>query len=131
MASNWLKFPSQTPAASKVRRDARRATPRGAAERSRARLWNKSGGAKGGPYATTDQLEGLWHGQRGLCGLTGVELSVTDMHLDHIIPRSKGGGHTVDNLRWTHPMANSAKGDRSDEEFYAWLDAVVFRRVLT
>lgn len=35
--------------------------------------------------------------------------------LDHIIPRSKGGGHTVDNLRVAHRWCNSV---RSDERYY-------------
>lgn len=130
MATNWKKYPSQTPEAAKAWRDARRHTIEAAATRSWSRLWRKAGGRKRGPIATGAELVALWHAQGGRCGLTGVPLSPDTAHLDHKTPRSKGGGHTADNLRWTHPMANLAKGAHSDEEFYAWLDAVMLQRMI-
>lgn len=41
------------------------------------------------------------------------------MTLDHIIPLSKGGSHTADNLQCAHFMCNSKKGDAMPE----WQDA--------
>ena len=35
--------------------------------------------------------------------------------IDHIIPMSKGGGHTWDNVQVAHIICNSAKGDSSEE----------------
>jgi 5-methylcytosine-specific restriction endonuclease McrA len=32
-------------------------------------------------------------------------------HLDHVIPLSKGGNDTPDNVRTTHAKCNMAKGD--------------------
>lgn len=36
--------------------------------------------------------------------------------LDHIIPMSKGGGHTWDNVQIAHAICNSRKRDSTDEE---------------
>lgn len=94
-----------------------------------ARLKHKVG-KRAGPFATCAELVGLWHGQRGRCALTGVRISTDNAHLDHVVPRSKGGAHTVDNLRWVHPMANAAKGAHSDEAFHRWLGEVILHRTL-
>ncbi len=129
MATNWKKYPSQTPEAVKKWRDARRGTIEAVASRVWSRLWRKAGGKKRGPIATGEQLVALWHLQDGKCALTGVSISPDEAHLDHRIPRSKGGPHTVDNLRWVHAAANLAKGAGTDEAFYAWLDAVIAKRM--
>jgi 5-methylcytosine-specific restriction endonuclease McrA len=72
--------------------------------------------AKGQPYATASQLARLWMSQQGMCALTGRKLDRT-ANLDHIIPRSRGGGHEIDNLRWVIRDANLARNDMVDEEF--------------
>ena len=33
-------------------------------------------------------------------------------HIDHIIPLSKDGNHTLTNLQITHPLCNLKKGNR-------------------
>jgi CRISPR/Cas system Type II protein with McrA/HNH and RuvC-like nuclease domain len=81
--------------------------------------------AKGQRSATGRQLLRLWRKQHGRCALTRVPLTFLGAHLDHIVPTSKGGSQTIENLRWTHPMANAAKGTRSDQEFWAWLEQVI------
>lgn len=46
----------------------------------------------------------------GLCHLCGAPiLSHADAHLDHIVPLSKGGQHTMDNLAPTHARCNQIK----------------------
>lgn len=48
-----------------------------------------------------------------LCALCGVSLpsSITpDTHVDHIVPRSKGGGDVVSNLQAVHAACNLRKG---------------------
>jgi 5-methylcytosine-specific restriction endonuclease McrA len=50
-----------------------------------------------------------------------LPITVAEAHLDHRIPVAAGGPSSIDNLQWVHPMANSAKGSRSDGEFRAWL----------
>lgn len=59
-------------------------------------------------------VEALWTGFCALCGLhmdrtleRGHRLSPT---VDHIVPLSKGGAHTPDNLQWAHMACNSSKG---------------------
>lgn len=97
------------------RRAARAADPVGAA------LGGLKRSAKGAPCATRQELLDLLAKQGGVCGLTGLMLPEGKKpHLDHIVPQAKGGSHTIENLRWTDPMANRAKGGHSDEEFLAW-----------
>jgi 5-methylcytosine-specific restriction endonuclease McrA len=55
------------------------------------------------------------------CYLTGRDLDFSDTqsyHLDHIIPRSKGGSLTLDNCGLTCSQANYAKGNMMLEEFF-------------
>jgi len=101
--------------------------------RHRAKHWIKYAHEKlvlraKGPAASKDELEALWRRQGGRCGLTGVPLDGVRPHLDHIVPRSRGGADTIGNLRFVHPMANHAKGAQSDAVFLAWLDAVIEAR---
>ena len=48
------------------------------------------------------------------CYLCNKWVSVHDSALDHVVPLSKGGGHTRSNVRLTHSTCNSKKGDRLD-----------------
>lgn len=55
-----------------------------------------------------------------VCYLTGEQLDITSpsgFHLDHIIPRSKGGSSELSNLGITTPNANMAKSDMMLDEF--------------
>jgi len=70
----------------------------------------------GSAEITADDLASLWRKQRGRCALSGRKLS-RDAHLDHIIPRSKGGQSEISNLRWLDPWVNVARRNLSDEEF--------------
>ena len=63
-----------------------------------------------------EELAGLWKRQRGKCALTGRKLG-RDAHLDHIIPVSRGGECTINNLRWVCPEVNFIRGYLVDEEF--------------
>ena len=62
-------------------------------------------------------LARIWKNQKGLCALTGRKLTRTNAHLDHITPKSKGGGDEKYNLRWLCVQANLAKRELSDAEF--------------
>jgi 5-methylcytosine-specific restriction endonuclease McrA len=45
-----------------------------------------------------------------------------DITLDHIIPRSLGGGDEIENLQLAHEPCNRAKNDLSPEEWEALQD---------
>lgn len=56
-----------------------------------------------------------------ICGLTVDDTDIKDGHIkrmyptiDHIIPLSKGGSHTWDNVRLAHMACNAGKCDRYD-----------------
>lgn len=92
--------------------------------RWRARNW--------GYGVTARELASLWRKQRGRCALSGCKLDRT-AHLDHIIPESRGGEHTIGNLRWLDPMVNVARGNMADEDFSAMCSQVaewIGRRIM-
>lgn len=47
-----------------------------------------------------------------VCGLCDMPVNPAVASLDHIIPISKGGSHTRDNVQLAHLDCNKAKGDR-------------------
>ncbi len=58
-------------------------------------------------------------GEHPKCYLTGEDIDIykpTTYHFDHIIPRSKGGPNTIDNLGICTKNANQAKHDMTPDE---------------
>lgn len=51
------------------------------------------------------------------CALTGRKLTPEDCSLDHIVPVSQGGNHTLDNVQLVCVEANMAKGTLSMQRF--------------
>lgn len=47
----------------------------------------------------------------GICGLCGMAV-VGPFTIDHIIPISKGGPHSYENVQLAHPTCNFSKRDR-------------------
>jgi 5-methylcytosine-specific restriction endonuclease McrA len=49
------------------------------------------------------------------CYLCGEELSIHEVTFDHVVPLSRGGTHTPENVRIAHHSCNSKKGSRRIE----------------
>ncbi len=86
----------------------------------RARLWS----ARHSVTVTGLELWRLWKTQKGRCALSGRKLSA-HAHLDHIVPVSNDGAHTIENLRWLDPLVNVARGNLTDAEFVSLCRDVV------
>jgi 5-methylcytosine-specific restriction endonuclease McrA len=59
-----------------------------------------------------------------ICMYCGLDLSNISVHLDHIIPKSKGGVDTIGNRALACKYCNMAKHTNSLEEFKRWLQHI-------
>ena len=51
----------------------------------------------------------IWLAYSERCGICGKRVSLADMHLDHIVPLSKGGDHSPWNVQPAHELCNKRK----------------------
>jgi 5-methylcytosine-specific restriction endonuclease McrA len=65
---------------------------------------------------TRRDLMSLMARQGGACALCGVNLE-KERHLDHILPRSRGGANAIENYQYLCPKCNQGKGAQTTEEF--------------
>jgi 5-methylcytosine-specific restriction endonuclease McrA len=63
--------------------------------------------------------------QRLICPITGLKLTAENISVDHIIPVSKGGSNSPDNIRLVHKMINHMKNYYSDTQFFDMCSLVV------
>ena len=68
-------------------------------------------------HAKEKKRKVLMRQQRGRCWLCGEPMPTTDVTFDHVIPRSKLGGRTWDNLKLAHRLCNIERGDSLDQVF--------------
>lgn len=52
----------------------------------------------------------------GTCYLCGKRCDPAEIHIDHIVPASRGGSHRADNLAVACAVCNISKGDRPTEK---------------
>ena len=50
---------------------------------------------------------------RGLCGICQQSIRDGETNFDHIVPLSRGGSHTQQNIQLTHASCNRRKGNRA------------------
>lgn len=58
----------------------------------------------------------IWVRDNGICQYTGEKLTYKTGSLDHVIPKSRGGKNTFDNLVLCSQDINSKKGNRLNSE---------------
>jgi 5-methylcytosine-specific restriction endonuclease McrA len=52
----------------------------------------------------------------GVCQYTGKAISWKEGNIDHVIPRTKGGRNTFENMVWCHKDINSKKADKTPDQ---------------
>lgn len=67
--------------------------------------------------ATTQEVKAWIDSQNPICAYCSIELSENQIQLDHIIPLSKGGLHTIDNFAISCKSCNCSKGNKTLDEF--------------
>jgi 5-methylcytosine-specific restriction endonuclease McrA len=70
-------------------------------------------------HAAEKKRRELHRRQNGACAICGDGISLRGLGdqsptLDHIIPKSKGGGSDIKNLRLAHKACNEARANESD-----------------
>jgi len=69
---------------------------------------------------TSNTLDELFLEQNGTCYICNQDLTQLkhkNVHLDHIIPLTRGGKHTLANVAWSCASCNLRKGDKLLSEF--------------
>jgi 5-methylcytosine-specific restriction endonuclease McrA len=71
---------------------------------------------------TVERLMQKMHEQDWRCALSGVDLTSIpqDTQLDHIVPISQGGQHTMDNVQFVHRVVNAMKRTMNEKTFVRW-----------
>ena len=84
-----------------------------------------------GKYKNWRILKELLEGQGYLCVYTGRKLTIgVNASVDHIIPSSRGGDNSIENLQWVDLSINIMKRDMTHQEFLATIK-LVYERDLT
>ena len=63
------------------------------------------------------EIEALLERQNYRCALTGHHLTPNNASLDHMVPVSRGGAHTIENMQVVLTKVNHAKGTMTQDEF--------------
>ena len=66
---------------------------------------------------TGDDLKALFEQQNHKCVYCGIELTPLIVAVDHKVPKSRGGSHTLDNLQLVCHNCNISKYTMTDEEY--------------
>jgi CRISPR/Cas system Type II protein with McrA/HNH and RuvC-like nuclease domain len=74
---------------------------------------------------TTTELMRLLAQQGYRCAATGRELTPSNAAMDHIVPLSRGGKHSIENIQILHRQVNAMKGTLSQEDLIALAREIV------
>ena len=66
----------------------------------------------------------IWERDGHICQYTGKKLAKSELSIDHIMPKSRGGEDTWENLVTCDRMLNSHKSDRTPEECEPQLELI-------
>jgi 5-methylcytosine-specific restriction endonuclease McrA len=70
---------------------------------------------------SANELKKIYKRQQGKCMYCGKRLRGRLYHIDHIVPLSRGGIHSVENMQLTCPQCNISKHARTHEEYLEYL----------
>lgn len=62
-----------------------------------------------GAYVDRIYRKVVWERDCGICHLCGTVAELDNWHLDHIVPLSRGGMHSYENVAVSHPACNLRK----------------------
>lgn len=54
----------------------------------------------------------IWERDNGICHICGLPVPTNDVHFDHVIPLSRGGAHSMENVAVAHSMCNLRKHNK-------------------
>jgi 5-methylcytosine-specific restriction endonuclease McrA len=89
-------------------------------ERGRLSQHRRRTRLKGKGDYTIDELKAQFEQQEGFCFYCGELLYASfnkDIHVDHMIPLSRGGSNTIENIVISCATCNLRKGTKTSEEF--------------
>jgi 5-methylcytosine-specific restriction endonuclease McrA len=78
--------------------------------------WRKRRALKKGATIGVVDYTAIRERDRGLCYLCGEAVDPADLHFEHVIPLSRGGSHSMENIRVSHAACNWRKGTKTPEE---------------
>ncbi len=92
----------------------------------RRKGWGASGRRRHSGRIPWQQLRDLFYVQGGKCAYTGEPLVIgVNASLDHRVPISRGGTHTIENVQWVSMRINFMKTEMTHDEFIATCARVV------
>lgn len=76
-------------------------------------------------FLWTDVLDRF--GENSFCYLSGEKINLLEdsYSLDHIIPHSRGGDNSIENLGITHEIVNKMKSDLKPDELIFWCKKIL------
>jgi hypothetical protein len=63
----------------------------------------------------------LWKKSRGKCWYCGIDLSNSNITVDHVHPKYAGGNNSEQNLVYSCRSCNSSKGRKNIETYRIWV----------